>query len=251
MIYFCIPAHDEARTIGVLLWKVRKVMAEFGRDYEVLVLDDASTDGTAEVLERYRSSLPLAVLRSEERLGYGAAVERLLREAVGRAPYPKRDAAVVLQADFTEDPADVVDMVKALEGGADIVAGTMDGERDAVPRTVRWSRWLAERVLGEARRRAPVSELLEGLRVYRIIVLKKAFREDDARVVASGERWPANVELMQRLAPHARRIEEVGVKVRHALRTRESRFRPLRALRGLVRFRGAEWNTEDEGERAA
>jgi hypothetical protein len=157
---------------------------------------------------------------------------------------------VVLHPHFTEDPADVVDMVKALEGGADIVAGT-DGERDEAPRTVRWSRWLAERVLGDARRGAPVSELLEGLRVYRIIVLKKAFREDDSRVVESRERWPANVELMQRLAPHARRIEEVGVTVRHALRTRESRFRPLRVLRGLVRFRGLDWSTDDEAERAA
>ena len=44
MIYVCIPAHNEASTIGVLLWKIRKVMLEFGREYEVLILDDASTD---------------------------------------------------------------------------------------------------------------------------------------------------------------------------------------------------------------
>ncbi|NIQ55975.1 MAG: glycosyltransferase, partial [Gammaproteobacteria bacterium] len=49
MIYISIPAHNEERTAGVVLWKVRQVMSEFGRDYEVLFLDDASTDRTPDV----------------------------------------------------------------------------------------------------------------------------------------------------------------------------------------------------------
>ena len=61
MVFITIPARDEERTIGVLLWKLRKVMAEFNRPYEVIVLDDASRDGTPEVLERYRGLLPLHV----------------------------------------------------------------------------------------------------------------------------------------------------------------------------------------------
>jgi glycosyltransferase involved in cell wall biosynthesis len=73
VIYVCIPVHDEAGTVGPLLWKIRKVMASFGRDYEVVAFDDASTDGTGETLQRYRSSLPLTVLRSDERVGYGRA----------------------------------------------------------------------------------------------------------------------------------------------------------------------------------
>ena len=48
VIYVCIPAHNEASTVGVLLWKTRKAMAEFDRDYRVVVLDDASTDEAGE-----------------------------------------------------------------------------------------------------------------------------------------------------------------------------------------------------------
>ena len=102
MIFVCIPTHNEAETIGVLLWKTRNVMGEFGRDYRIVVHDDASDDETPEVLQRYRRSLPLTVLRSDRRLGYGRSVEKLLRHVVDEATYPKRDCAVVLQADFTD-----------------------------------------------------------------------------------------------------------------------------------------------------
>ena len=76
MIYVCIPVHDEARTVGVLLWKIRRVMRELARDYEILVLDDASGDDTAAALGRYKKVLPLSVIRSDQRLGYARSLER-------------------------------------------------------------------------------------------------------------------------------------------------------------------------------
>ena len=125
VIYVCIPAHDEAATVGVLLWKTRQLMAEFERDYRVVVLDDGSSDDTRAVLERYKKTLPLTVFHSDERVGYGRSVERLLRYVATQADYPKRDCAVVLQGDFTEDPEDVISLVKVLEGGADVVAACL------------------------------------------------------------------------------------------------------------------------------
>lgn len=95
MIYVCIPAHNEASTVGVLMWKLRRVLGEFGRDYRIVVHDDGSTDGTGEVLARYRRTLPLTILRSGHRLGYAGSVDRLLRHVVAEAPYPKRDCAVI------------------------------------------------------------------------------------------------------------------------------------------------------------
>ena len=86
MIYITIPVHDEARTVGLLLWKIRKVMAEFERDYEIVVFDDASSDSSAELLQRYSRRLPLRVIRSETRVGYAAALERLLQDVVERSP---------------------------------------------------------------------------------------------------------------------------------------------------------------------
>jgi glycosyltransferase involved in cell wall biosynthesis len=243
VLYIAIPAHNEASTVGVLLWKIRKVMADFGRDYSILVLDDASTDGTEQVLERYRKVLPLRVTRSEKRLGYARAMERLFREAVAEAPYPKRDAVIVLQGDFSEDPAGIIPLVKSLEGGADVVAGVpapqAEGEPPVSrPRAVRLTRWAANWLLRGVLQGSPVSDPFTGFRAYRVIVLKKALRELDEGSLVQSQGWGANLELLGVVAPHARRIEEMPVEFRDHLRVRESRFRMVPTLQGLFRLRG-------------
>jgi glycosyltransferase involved in cell wall biosynthesis len=248
LIFITIPVHNEEKTIGVLLWKIRKVMAEFGRDYEVLVLDDASTDGTPEVLERYRRVLPLRLTRSDVRLGYGVALERLLRDAARHTSYPKRDVAVTIQADFTENPEDLVPMVKAVEGGADLVVGARSPEGEILPTPVRVSRWLAGMLLGRGFRGAPVSDPLSGFRAYRIVVLKKAFREEEVVLSpAPGGGWATNLELLSLTVPQARRVEESPVRLRSAHRLRGSRFRPVQELRSLLPLRGRlKWPAAEE-----
>jgi hypothetical protein len=59
----------------------------------------------------------------------------LLREAVRRSEYPKRDVIVTLQADFSEEPDDLVALIKRMEAGADVAVGikVSSGEGDAGP----------------------------------------------------------------------------------------------------------------------
>ena len=244
MIFITVPARDEERTIGILLWQLRKVMAEFNRPYEVVVLDDASRDRTAEVLERYRRFLPLRVIRPERAIGYGPAVSRLLNEVVKRSSYPKRDVAVTLQADFSENPRDLVPMVKTIEGGSDLVAGLPPASRVTVSLSRRLSEVIAPLILGRAFSRAPVTDPLGSFRAYRIVVLQKALREaEGGRPLVSSDGWCANLEILARTAPHARRIDEAPCTGGLATRGRESRFRSLPNLMGLVSLRGTPWPT--------
>ena len=247
MIYITIPVHNEESTIGVLLWKIRNVMGEFGRDYEILVLDDASTDGTGNVLSRYRRSLPLRVFPSADRLGYSGALERLIRAAVDRAPYPKRDAIVTLQGDFTEHPEYLVPLVKTLEGGADVVAGSLNEVAGRAPFPFRVARWVAPRLLRSSLRACPVSDPFSSFRIYRVIVLKKALRDLGGAPLIRRGGWAGNVELLDLAVHHARRVEEIGLDLRYDIRTRKSRFRTLPTLRELNRIRGkVDWTPEKE-----
>src|SRR5439155_6633157 len=104
MIYVCVPVHNEARTAGLVLWKVRQVFAAFPREYQLLVLDDASTDDTAEVLASYAKVLPMTIVTHRERRGYARSLEALLRLALQRTDRPKRDCAITLHADFAHSP---------------------------------------------------------------------------------------------------------------------------------------------------
>jgi glycosyltransferase involved in cell wall biosynthesis len=209
-------------------------MSEFGRDYRIFLLDDGSTDRTAEVVSPYTQVLPLEVLRNERRQGHGAALERLLKEAVSRASYPRRDVVVTLQADFTEEPHAIPTMVKRVEGGADLVVAAQPPNGRSAPRAVRWVRrglpWLERKLeLPEG-----VSDPISGLRAYRVGLLKKALRDHDGARMVSRDGWAASLELLLAVAPHTRRVEETKAEARYDRRVRPSRQSVWRAARDYV-----------------
>jgi glycosyltransferase involved in cell wall biosynthesis len=230
LIYICIPAYDEAATVGLLLWKIRRVMGEFPRDYELLVLDDASTDGTDEVLAPYARVLPLTVLRNEERQGYAASLERLLREAVRRSTHPRRDIVITLQGDFTEEPEEIPALVKRMEGGADLVEAVQLDSGTAFPRAQRWTRRSVPMLLRSAPLPEGIRDPLSGFRAYRVNVLKRALAERNGEPLLRQQGWAANVELLLAVTPHTRRAEATEVVPRYANRQRETRFRPWSTL---------------------
>ena len=227
MLYFAIPVRDEAPTIGVLLWRLRSVFRDYPRDYEVIVYDDASSDGTREVLEPYRKVLPLTVIAGAEPRGYAGALDALTRAVSQRTRYPRRDAMIVMQADFTDEPELVPEMVKRFEGGADIVVIERDTD-PAAPAPVRRLRRIAGWALAPFRGVPDgVSDPFNAYRLYRISVIRELLKTLGDAPVARADGWAANVEMLARSAAHARRIERVPGASRYRLRPRSSRIRPM------------------------
>lgn len=240
MIYVCVPVRDEAKTAGLVLWKVRQVFTAFQREYQLLVCDDASTDGTGEVLTRYAGVLPLTVITHRERQGYARSIEELLRLALERTDRPKRDCAIMLPADFVYSPEAMEDMVKRVESGADLVAAEQVDAAGVRSRAQRWARHWAPRLL-QVR---GVRDTISGFLALRLITLRQALRPEGERgarapvaplLVTDG--WCANAELLARLMPHARRVETVPVTGRYDLRQRPSRVRPWPMLLAAWRAR--------------
>lgn len=235
MIHICIPCRDEDRTIGVLLWKIREVMLELDRDFQVLVLDDGSRDGTGALLEKYRRVLPLTVLTKRRPIGYGRALEKLLRAAAGGTRYPRRDAIVTMQADFTEHPEHLRALIRTFEGGADIVACETGPGSGKVPLAVRFARWFGVRARRNPAAGDPVVDSLVAFRAYRAVVVRKALRTAGTRPLVTTDGWAANAELMKVLTPFARRVSLVPLGLRYDIRWRPTRVRMLAAVREALR----------------
>src|SRR5213593_2952301 len=232
MIYVCVPVHNEARTAGLVLWKVRQVFTAFPREYQLLVLDDASTDDTHEVLASYAKVLPMTIVTHRERRGYARSLEELLRLALQRTDRPKRDCAITLHADFVHSPESMEDMVKHLESGADLVVAELVEQRGRVSRAQGLARRWTPRLL----RVAGLRDTVSGFLALRLIVLRQALRRDTPQFLQT-EGWCASAELVARLAPHARRLDTVPAAARYDLVQRPSRVKPWRQLLDAWRAR--------------
>ncbi len=235
VLYFCIPAYNEAPTVGLLLWRLRKVFQEQPREYEVLVYDDGSTDTTADTLTPYAKVMPLTVLGGT-RVGFARAVDALCREASRRTRYPRRDAVVVMQADFTDQPEGLPELIKRFDGGADVVVAERPADAATVPAPVRALRRVAPWVVRPFVSVDGVHDPFGALRLYRVSVIRDLIRERGDAPILEGSGWGANMDLLLRAGAHARRVETVELAPRYDVRQRETRVRAWGDAMELFRF---------------
>jgi dolichol-phosphate mannosyltransferase len=157
-----IPVFNEEQVIGDLVAEITAVMpVQF--EYEVVVVDDGSTDGTDALLVRtMRSSdARLRVLRHRERSGQSAA----LRTGIEAARFPW---IVTLDGDGQNDPSDIIRIVAALGQAQHAGLGMICGHRRR--RQDSWLRRLSSRIANGVRRRLLRDQILDtgcGLKVFR------------------------------------------------------------------------------------
>ncbi len=110
-----IPTYNEADNIGPLVEALDRAFR--GMPYEVVVVDDSSPDGTAEVVASLSERYPVRVLVRPRRLGLSSAVVEGARAARG-------DVVVVMDADFQHPPELAPALAQAVLSGADLAVGT-------------------------------------------------------------------------------------------------------------------------------
>ena len=113
-----IPAHDEAEVIEPTLRGLIAQLGSAGIDFEIVVVDDASRDGTGDVVRRVAEEEPrVRVVRNEAPNGFGFAVRAGLEAFTG-------DSVAIVMADGSDDPRDVVLYHRVLEAGYDCAFGS-------------------------------------------------------------------------------------------------------------------------------
>lgn len=159
-----IPAYNEAPAIQETLNAVRGMMAEWELDGEIIVVDDGSTDGTAETVAE---SAEVRVIRHAQNRGYGAALKTGIRQA-------QHEVIVILDADGTYPCEVIPDLADAI-GPYDMAVAARTGDDVHVPLVRRPAKWALNR-LANYLSEQEIPDLNSGLRAFKRSIALRFFR---------------------------------------------------------------------------
>jgi len=135
-----VPAHNEAENLPQLAADLRETMQSLGRSYEIIVIDDGSTDDTASVLRELQElDCRLRYVRLDGNYGQSAAFDAGFRMARG-------EVVITIDADGQNPPSEIPRLLEAL-GDYDMVCGWRRGRQD------HWTKRLASKFANTLRRR--------------------------------------------------------------------------------------------------
>ena len=213
-----IPLFNERDSVGPLHVELTRVMQAAGRAYEVIFVDDGSTDDSLEVLRQIKSQDPnVRVIRLGRNSGQTAALACGFAKAAG-------DVIIAMDGDGQNDPADIPRLLAKLDEGYDLASGW---------RTERWQEQRFTRRIPSMAANALISAMT-GVKLHDYGTTFKAYRRDLAQSLhLYGE--------MHRFVPAiaaeqgARIAEvEVGFRLRRAGTSKYGLWRIVRTLLDLI-----------------
>jgi dolichol-phosphate mannosyltransferase len=196
-----IPTYNESENIERMLARIRECLPEAG----ILVVDDGSPDGTAELVEAAAARSPeVHLLRRSEKSGLGSAY----RAGFGWGLERGYDAFVEIDADFSHDPAALPGLVAPIAEGYDVSIGSRYVEGGSIPNWA-WHRHLLSRggnIYASAVLGLGVADSTAGFRCYSARILRQL---DLERIRAEG--YGFQIEMTYRSKQHGAAITEVPI----------------------------------------
>ena len=212
MISVVVPVHDEEHSVEPLFGELRAALDPLGSEWEVLFVDDGSTDGTFGALMRLHDREPgVRIVRLRRNFGKASALAAGFAQAAG-------DVVVTIDGDLQDDPAEIPRLLAKLDEGFDLVSGWKTRRRDPLRRRI------VSRVFNG------VTGRISGLRLHDLNCGLKAYRAE----VLRGLRIYGELHRFIPVLAHYRGFRVAVVSVNHRPRGHgRSRYGMERYLRGF------------------
>ena len=215
-----MPAYNEGATIEATLREATAAAAHLCGDWEVVLVDDGSTDSTASSVERLAEAEPrIRLIRHPHNRGYGSALYTAISSA-------RMDWVLFADGDGQFDVGELVELIP-VTGRADVICGYRLLRRDPLMRRLAGSAWnlLIRRMFG-----LPVRDVDCAFKLIRNTAL--------AGIALRSRGATASAELLVRLRASGYRIVEVPVTHRPRLAGRATGLRPGVVIRAVYELAG-------------
>ena len=158
-----VPLYNEEESLKELHNQIRGTLGRMNLRYEILFIDDGSTDRSFQVLrELKRLDKHVKIIRLRRNYGKSAALSVGFEKSQG-------NIVVTLDADLQDDPAEIPSLKKRLDDGLDLVSGWKKKRRDPLSKTIpsRFFNFVTAKLTG-----IPIHDFNCGLKAYRREVVK-------------------------------------------------------------------------------
>jgi len=248
-----LPAYNEGPNLGLLLSDINHAVISAGLTYEVVLVDDGSSDQTMEVLQECTRKYPLTVVRHIRNCGLAQTVRDGLIEASRRAG--AADIVVTMDADGTHIPNLVVKMTELIEGGCDVVVASRFRPGATISGVPLYRQALSVAASHLCRILFPtegVRDFTCGYRAFRASVLLDASRVYGERLY-DAEGFSCTMDLLLKLRRLKIVFAETPIDLRYDLKAGKSKMRVastiVATLALLVRRRLGFWPRPIESAR--
>jgi dolichol-phosphate mannosyltransferase len=228
MVIITLPAYNEEQTLPLLLERTREAMQENQIDYRVIVVNDGSTDATAESVDAMAQSMPITRVDHEMNRGLGDAIRTGLIHAIEGAD--ERDIIVTMDSDNTHTPGLIASMVRGIHEGNDVVIASRFRPGSHIKGVPLYRRALSR--VGSAMFRTlfptrGVRDFTSGYRAYRAGVVKQAFDTYGGEFVAETG-FSCMVDILLKLRQLDAIMSEVPLILRYDLKMGVSKMAVFR-----------------------
>jgi dolichol-phosphate mannosyltransferase len=232
MILIVLPAYNEAAGLPALLRSIRQVMDEGRLAYNVVVVDDGSSDGTWDAIAAHAAEMPIVPVRHEVNRGLAEALRSGLQVALEKAG--PDDVIVTMDADNTHAPGLVMRMLGLIREGHDVVIGSRYVQGARVVGVPFHRRVLSGGASLLMRAVFPIEGVRDytcGFRAYRASILQAAFARYSERLISQkGFSCMVDILLKLRTLEPEAIMGEVPLVLRYDLKHGMSKMRAAQTI---------------------